>query len=528
MTNDNCCILEVLPHHHQIKASVGDNLLELLFENSILLRSDCGGKGVCGKCRIEIVQDGNSTSMTEACTCTIDTDMLIQIPESSRIKANCIRKTHTRFPASFAERFSPEKRSAVTPGLAIDLGTTTIAIYLCDTSTGFVLSSLAIKNPQSLYGDDVMSRICKISETVGKLTALQKLVTGAIEFGCRELLINNSLATDSIGPIAIVGNPTMIHILLGVDPRSIGVAPYLPLFYDAKSTNAVDIGMQLTGTMITTLPQMSGFLGGDILSAALAVDLASMPDGTLLIDLGTNGELLLKSANSYFGTSCATGPAFEGASLSCGMQAADGAIDRIWLEGSCKAAGYSLITSEGQESSPRGICGSGIISGIAAFTRGGILEKNGSFTKNAGISALQRSLENGRRYIIVPGKHGSQSEIAISQKDVRAVQLGKAALITGIEFLMKAAGIGAPKQILVAGAFGSHIAPLDLLTLGMIPAIELDHIKTVGNAAGTGAIMTLCDNRYVADAKKLAAKIKVIDLAADRDFQNDFIDNLHF
>lgn len=393
MTTTHRTIITLLPHNQQIKAIPGDNLLETLLENSVLLRSDCGGKGVCKKCMVELAHAEGDSPMTPACTYPVDSDVTIRIPESSLAPIHCVKKSHTDFPKSFGQRFVPDETSGVRPGIAIDLGTTTIAIYLCDISSGAVLSSLAIKNPQSLYGDDVMSRICVTSQDNTKLSTLQKLVTSSIEFGCRELLINSSLTPDTLEKMAIVGNPTMIHILLGVTPSSIGTSPYMPLFHESRVTKSENIGILFPEVTITTLPQMSGFLGGDILSAALAVDLENMPYGTLLIDLGTNGELLLKSENGYFGTSCATGPAFEGATLSCGIQASPGAIDRIWVEDPLTIAEYSLIQNNGKPLDPTGICGSGIISGIAALTKAGIIETSGAFTKDYEIPSLQQVLE---------------------------------------------------------------------------------------------------------------------------------------
>lgn len=529
MLNPDIPIVTILPQNQQINANSGETLLETLLENSIMVRSDCGGKGVCKKCMVELVGTSSKPTTTPACTYSVDSEITIRIPESSRAVIHCVTKSHTDFPKSFLQRVKAKNTDHIKPGIAIDLGTTTIALYLCDLSSRTVLSSLAIKNPQSLYGDDVMSRICTISQTKTKLTALQKLVTGSIEFGCRELLLNSSLEPNSLEDIAIVGNPTMIHILLGISPSTIGTSPYMPSFHESRFTNAGDVGIRLTQTTITTLPQMSGFLGGDILSAAIAVDLENMPNGTLLIDLGTNGELLLKSANGYFGTSCATGPAFEGATLSCGMQASPGAIDKIWVDNHPTTTKYSFIKHDEKPLDPTGICGSGIISGIAALTKAGIIEKNGSFTRSLPTPNLKDGNGNGRRYVLFHGKDNqSLGEVAISQKDVRSVQLGKAALITGIEFMMKAAGIDTPRQILIAGTFGSHIGVGDLLTLGMIPQIAVENIHTVGNSAGTGAIMTLCDQGYVSDAENLVEKINVIELATDSAFQKAFIDNLQF
>lgn len=531
MTEKKHYVLQILPQAITVQTNPGDNLLEILVDNHIMLRTDCGGKGVCGKCRIEILTDTQKQT-AESCTYTIESDLTIRIPETSLMSPNILSKAPVMLPKNFIESRSSQNKSVKHPGIAIDLGTTTIALYLCDTESGEILFSMSIKNPQALYGDDVMSRIGKIGENDEMLHKLQLLITSGIEWGVTKLAKNyaDTHFTELQLPnrFVVVGNPTMIHILLGISPWSIGISPYQPQFYSPKQVKAEDINLPFSSTTVHTLPQISGFLGGDILAAALGSELISEPAGTLLIDLGTNGELLLKGHEGYYGTSCATGPAFEGASLSYGMQAISGAIDKVTLQDSCSLPAYSIITQNGTETEiASGLCGSGVLSAVAALRKAGVIHKSGQFNQDSGSPCLQNSSDNGNRYILAHNTTESeQAEISISQKDIRAVQLGKSALITGIEFLLKEAGLEKPVKIIVAGAFGSHIEKDDLLSLGMIPDIDKESIVMAGNSAGAGAILSLCDSLYFDDAVRLAANITVVDLALNIDFQKRFVQNL--
>ena len=522
--------IELLPDGRKLKAKIGENVLESLMENHIFLRADCGGKGRCGKCRVETIDGGGQAVSREACTLTVEGNLRLRIPEESLLSAHIIDKAPANLPASFVVEHAKPRSADIVPGVAVDLGTTTIAVYLTDPERRSVLSSIAVKNPQALYGDDVMSRIGRIGDSEAKLHRLQQLVVKAIEWGIRALLAGTQLPAERLAKMVVVGNPAMIHILLGVSPQSIGMSPYAPQFYEARRTPAADLGFAVPRIMVETLPQSSGFLGGDILAAALATELIEQPPGTLLIDLGTNGELMLKGGKGVYATSCATGPAFEGATLSCGMQAIPGAIDQVSIPGLHAEPEYSVVKKAGGEPVlPSGLCGSGVISAISAMLRAGIIGESGLFDRSGQVRGLVESAENGRRYLIVPAdRTACGRDIAISQKDIRAVQLGKGALSTGILFLMRAAEITRLHRILIAGAFGSFLNKEDMINLGMIPAIDPRQIEMVGNSAGAGAIMTLCDDRYGSLVEAIAGELSVVDLAANSEFQNTFVHNLSF
>jgi len=512
--------IRLLPHGRQIEGKPGRNLMETLMDQSIFLRSDCGGKGVCKKCRIKIIPTKGDPVFKEACNLIVSEDISIEIPEISMLSSHIISKAPATLPTDFKKRFK-DATGVKTYGIAVDLGTTTIAIYLCNITKGKVVSSLAVKNPQALYGDDVMSRIGAIGQEGNNLDYLQKLVVRAIEWGIKELLTSLGLKEEVISKMVIVGNPTMIQILAGIDPKSIGVSPYIPAFYEARNIYSNDLGFKIKNFLIQLLPQISGFIGGDILGATMAVDLENQPEGTLLIDLGTNGELMLKGKDRFFATSCATGPAFEGASLSCGMQAIPGAINKVLIKNPDELPQYTIINpSSFSRLKPTGICGTGVISAVAQLVQRSIILPGGAFKKE---------FSKEKKYILVPKSSSADgSEVFISQKDIRSVQLGKAALITGIEFLLKKAGLKKAEKIIIAGAFGTFIDKTDMITLGMIPSIDPGKIEVAGNSAGAGAVMVLCEKNYLDKAIQMTKKIIVVDLACNQDFQDVFVQKLNF
>ena len=521
---NNSVVITILPHKRQIRAAKGTTLLEALIHYSIFLRTDCGGKGTCGKCRVEVVLPDQSVKSVRSCKFELETDVSIRIPETSMLSSHIMSKAQIFFPDGYPRKASAE--SADSFGVAVDLGTTTIAVYLCNMAKGTVLSSLAVKNPQALYGDDVMSRIGVIGQDGGNLKKLQAMVVKSIEWGISELASKDSPV--EINRVVVVGNPAMIHILAGVDPQPIGVSPYLPVFHEARAYDAKDLGFISVTCRVNFLPQVSGFIGGDILAAALAVDIKKLSPGSLLVDLGTNGELIFKGKDKLYATSCATGPAFEGASLACGMQAIPGAINRVSIKrvGVDKTRnGENTVTVEvssiqdegGPDVPAAGICGAGLLNAVARMCDHGIVEPDGRFA-------------GGEKEFVLVGEDPAtdRPSVYISQKDIRSVQLGKSALITGIEFLCEKAGFDMPKTILIAGAFGSHQDKKDLVRLGLLPDIGDEKIITMGNAAGSGAVMALCDDSYLDDAKAMAGNVEVVNLAVNMEFQERFIENLNF
>jgi uncharacterized 2Fe-2S/4Fe-4S cluster protein (DUF4445 family) len=527
----------------------GVKILEALINEGILLRADCGGKGRCGKCRIKILEtDENGISLPAqaetdavgkkdihagyrlACQAAISGNIAIDIPESSLLSPEVAQKgppmlpdplPAARIPSQFLDDY----------GIAVDLGTTTIAVYLCDFGANRVTGSTSMRNPQIIYGDDVMSRITAVYRKPDLLKQLQKMAVKAIEWGILYLCRSYRLDTGRLREMVVVGNSTMIHLFAGKDPTTIGIHPYTPLFTEEKTFSAGSIGFSFNpSTEIITLPLISGFLGSDILAAAVATNLESKENGTVLVDVGTNGEVMLRNGSGFSATSTATGPAFEGAAIRHGMHAISGAIDAVKINPETGAASCSVIQKDPKHpKKPAGICGSGVVSMVAELYRTGVILGDGRFNPKNFPAFFQTGNSGVREYIVMKGdKTLSGRPITFTQKDVRAIQLAKSALSAGIRLLCRESGREFPKKILVAGAFGSYIHAEDALAIGMFSDISPSNLVTVGNAAGAGAILALFDEAQREKALTLAMATKVLDLARHPDFQKTFIDMLSF
>jgi uncharacterized 2Fe-2S/4Fe-4S cluster protein (DUF4445 family) len=542
--------IQIIFNEQSYLAERGQTILEGLINNGLLLRSDCGGKGRCGKCQVKILnpdpvslsppgdseikilgQKGLSAGYRLACCATLLNDISLEIPASARLSASVLEKA----PPLLLEKHTLSKVSGDglknNYSLAVDLGTTTIAVYLCEPAAGKVIASIAMRNPQAIFGDDVMSRISVISSDPDLLGRLQRMAVKTIEWGAQALISSMKIAPDHIKTMKVVGNSTMIHIFVGQNPASIGVYPYEPQFVEEKQFAADSLGFSFNpGTEVHTLPLISGFIGADTVGATVAAELEENPVGTMLVDVGTNGEIMFLGKAGLVATSCATGPAFEGATIQHGMQAVPGAINTVKIDREKRNVSYSLIQKKpGNTQKPVGICGTGVISAVAELLRAGIILKDGAFNHETKYSNLQLDENNTAQFILVPPEKTADGRaIVLTQKDVRAIQLAKGAIRTGIELLCIETHIDLPGKILLAGAFGSYINPLDALTIGMLPDLPPEDIEGVGNAAGAGAILTLFEKRYAKKATELSRSTRVLDLSTHPDFQDTFINALSF
>lgn len=399
-------------------------------------------------------------------------------------------------------------------GLAMDIGTTTLAVYLCDLGTGRVLSAAAATNPQRRYGEDVIARIAAIRADEGSLAKQQVLAAATLNELIMSCLATADQEMNAVDDVTVVGNTTMEHILAGLNPGSIGLAPYHPVTCEPVVTSAGDVGLDLLrATPVYIFPVISGFLGGDILAALLADQSYERGHTTLLIDIGTNGELLLCNGPELWATSCATGPALEGAQISCGMRAAAGAVSRVYPD-PAKPGRMGLETVGNAD--PIGICGSGIIDALAVMRKLGITRENGRFNPDSpGVHCDDQSV--GRAFTL-PG-----SSLQITLKDVRQVQLAKAALRVGIETLCKHAGITRLDRTVLTGAFGTAFNWQSARDIGLlVSGDQHGEVANIPNLAGTGAIMALLNRHQRTEIETRAPDIHFLDLAAEPDFTTRF------
>ena len=450
------------------QAHSGKTLLQALREMGHLPDAPCGGNGSCGKCKVWL--DGSEVL---ACQTVVNRDMVVRLPK-------------VRTEVSMDEIPAVKADGKAKYALAYDVGTTTIVCSLLDGCTGEILRRAGCLNPQSAFGADVISRIQYVMDTGSdELTAA---VRTAME-GLRMQVADDK----EITMVSIVGNTAMHHLLLGFDPKPLTVPPYMP-----KQTEAIE----QEGVRI--LPNIAGFVGGDTVGCVLAAGFDRREKLTLLIDIGTNGEMVLGNKDHRITCSTAAGPAFEGAKISCGMRGAEGAVDHVWLENG--QLQWSVIGG----GEPLGLCGSGLLDLVACLLELEIISETG-----------RMACENYRL---------GDTKVILTQKDVREVQLAKAAIRAGVELMCRRFGISVEQieEVLLAGAFGNYLDPVSACAIGMIPPCLREKIKPIGNAAGTGAAMCAVSREAFERAKALAAQTEFLELASMAEFQDCFVDCLNF
>ncbi len=424
-------------------------------------------------------------------------------------------------------------------GLAVDVGTTTVVGYLSDLSTGRVVNTESMMNPQVPYGEDVMSRITYAMSNPDGLEIMQK----AILDGLNQIIRNVVSEIKDDGPepghaiddLTIVFNTAMHHIFLGLNPEYIGRSPFIPAVQDSLNIKARDIGIRINpAAYIHVLPIEAGFVGADNVGVLIAEEPYNQDEMVLVIDIGTNGELLLGNRNKIYSTSCATGPAFEGAQIKFGMRAAPGAIERVQIDSDTKDPLYKVIGKADwhthlEKVNAKGICGSGIIEVIAEMFKAGIVDKTGRFAKDITTSRVRKDTDGKPEYVLAWAEETSiGTDITVTQGDVRALQLAKAALYAGAKLMMGKLGITKLDKVILAGAFGSHISREASLTLGMFPDCSIENVYAVGNAAGDGARMTLLNKSKRIEAHERARWVEFVEIATEPAFEKQFMQAMHF
>jgi len=420
-----------------------------------------------------------------------------------------------------------------TYGAAIDVGSTTIAVHLCDLASGEVLASAGAMNPQIRFGEDLMSRVSYAMlnpEGSGQMTvAVRKAINKLLATTAEQA----GISIEDLLEITLVGNPIMHHLLLGLDPTPLGTAPFALATDHAVDIWASEIDIELhPNARAYLLPCIAGHVGADTAAVMLAETPWTSDEISLIIDVGTNAEIVLGNCDRLLAASSPTGPAFEGAQISGGQRAAPGAIERVridrdTLEPRFRVIGCELWSDEEGfeaaigEQGVTGICGSGIIEVIACMHQAGIIRQDGSINgEAAGRSDRVQASDRTFSYLL----HDGEPRIAIEQNDVRAIQLAKAALCAGARLLMDRMGVERVDRIRLAGAFGSHIDVKYAMVLGMIPDCDLDQVSSAGNAAGTGARIALLNRASRNEIEKRARLIEKVETAVDANFQQHFVD----
>ncbi len=463
----------------EIPFTQGETLLALLRKNGYELSANCGGNGTCNKCKVYLL-DGEKVTAVSSCKTLAKAGMRVVLPTLSG----------TGLITDAAVKTDGERGV----GLALDIGTTTLAFYFVDMQLGETLQKVSCLNPQSAFGADVISRVeYATNHGVNELTQVLKTrINDVIAAFTKEF-------QKPVKRLAVTGNTVMLHIFAGEEIASFGKYPFTPAFLESRTYGA-ELGYRAEEVLL--LPSISPFVGADITCGAIATRLTD--NGThLLVDLGTNGEMLLSHQGKLYATSVAAGPAFEGAGISCGMGGVNGAISQI------KQVNGSLSLTTVGNVPPQGICGSGLVDGVAYLLDQGVIDETGAF---------QTEEES---FAFAPN-------VSLTDKDVRAFQLAKSAVRAGIETLLKVAGTGQVDRLFVCGGMGFYLNQDSAVKVGLFPESMREKTVSAGNTAGLGAKACLLSQKARENACELAKKAEVVSLSTRADFTEAFMEHMFF
>ena len=477
----------------------GNKLLKELQENGFDIYSPCGGNGTCGKCMVYVKGEGEVTS----CIYPVTNDIEIILPEKREAIILVDQHEHT-----IEMPFNPGDTvglSSFPYGVAIDIGTTTLVFHLVNLITGAIIETRAAVNPQTKFGADVISRINFTATTLGGLEALQKEILAAINLQLDHFIEIVEITGNELVKICIAGNTTMLHFLLGVDPLPIALAPFTPAFVDQQILKGRELNLHChPEAEIKVLPSIAAYVGADIIAGIASVKPSSQYQNYLFLDIGTNGELALVTPETIWCCATAAGPAFEGANISCGMSAVEGAISVF------DADGYSVVGN----AAPAGLCGSGLIDVVAHLVENKLVQSDGLLSED---------------FVIVP-ETSETNRIVLTQQDIREVQLAKSAIMAGVKVLLKKALLAFDDldALFLAGGFGNYIDLASAIKIGMLPK-EMEH-KTIslGNTSGTGALLALKSVQFDQIIQDVRNRSCYVELSDDEDFVLDYVMNMDF
>ena len=551
--------IHFIPGDKTVSVADGTNLLEAARKADVFIAAPCDGSGTCGKCRVKIpaahhqylteaphdwlTQAERAEGWVLACQSTVHGDLQVEPEQCADDELKILSEgqavaveldtwiTKTFDAASTLTAVKAGGKLLVTEtsdttqalfGVAVDIGTTTLVVALIDLCDGREIAVASSLNPQARHAQDVLSRIKLGSQPEG-LQLLQGELIAELNRLIGEAAADASVPIRHIYEAVFSGNTTMLHLATGTNPASLGKYPYTPALQCGEQIRAADIGLAIAPNGQVYLPPiMSAYVGADITSGILAAKLAELGGVTLFVDIGTNGEMVLAANGQLTATSTAAGPAFEGMNIACGMRASRGAIEQVSLSGN-----YVEIKTIGN-APPVGLCGSGLLDVVGELAAHGGVDKNGRFQTNGSLP--DRAWKN--RFGLLDGKPVFRIAVPVylSQKDVRQVQLAKAAVRAGIELMLRANHLTAAQvdRVLIAGSFGFHLRTASLIHLGLLPCEFKDRVEFVGNTSKSGARAFLLNRRLRDELKQLAQRVRVLELANDPAFEKTFIQALSF
>jgi len=484
-----------------LKTDGMDYLQTILRDAGYDIYSPCGGNGTCGKCKVWIQGEGAVSS----CVFPVTKALEVIIPD--RKEAQILVDQH-KYTVKLPVQPGHQARLSNNPhGVAIDIGTTSLVFYLVDLITGAILETRTQENPQANYGADVISRINYTAQNEYGLEELQNALIHATNIHLNHFIELMGLRHNDIVKISIAGNTTMLHLLLGIDPLPIALAPFTPRFIERQEVNANDLKLNChPDAKIETLPGISAYVGADIVAGLASIAPQKEFKTYLFMDIGTNGELALVTGDKILCCATAAGPAFEGARITHGMTAVEGAIASYGEEG------YSVIG----DILPAGLCGSGLIDVIAFMVEHKLVNTEGLIEEEFIISKKDHS--------------GINEDIVINQQDLREVQLAKSAIAAGVNILMNKAGLTHDQldAVFLAGGFGNHINTQSAVTIGLLSPLFKDKIISLGNTSGTGALLSLKSVLFRDTMNQVISKTNHLELSEEEDFAMEFAMNMMF
>ena len=516
----------------------GDTIGTALARAGVPIDHPCGGRGRCGKC---LVLAAPAAEATEAEKKLLSPERLAegwrlscQSPAVEGMRVSYTDGRHgDRILVGGASKgshgFAPAEDGKYR--LGVDIGTTTVVVYLLDPSSGKITATASAGNSQAKYGADVISRIFAVDSDFANLKLLKDEIVGTVNGLIGEVVKKAGISTSQIGIVHAAGNTTMEHLFLGEDPRPIGRSPFIPPFLRADDRNAAKLGLALDGAVsVRLVPNISAFIGGDITAGLYHVGASRQKGVSLFIDIGTNSEMAICRDGEFYSCSAAAGPALEGAQISTGMRATEGAVEKAVFDGE------KLVVSTINDTPPAGLCGSGIIDLIAVLLDCGAILPNGKFAAAEHVRyedmarRLRRGAKNFREFVYCfKGERGAERELVLTQKDVREVQLAKSAIAVGEETLLEIIGadVSALDRVYLAGAFGNYIDCGNAIRMGILPKIP-EKIITLGNSAGLGVCESAFDPKADGEFRYIENHCKSLNLAALDDFQQKFLKHLNF
>ncbi len=485
-----------------INVPEGELLLDSLRSRGFMVYTPCGGIGSCGKCKVYIKNEGYVTS----CLHHVSRNLEIVLPEPSEAKILASQYKYSRL-----LQLNPGKSTdlSVNPfGVAIDIGTTTLVFHLMQLSTGSLLETRSVLNPQIKYGSDVISRINYSILYPGGLNTLQLEIIEIINIQFVHFIEKFQILPNDIVKVCVSGNTTMLHIFLGVNPASIAFAPFTPVFTEEKNLKAATLNLNCNPEgELKILPSFSAYIGADIVAGIASLSPLENISNFLFIDVGTNGEMAVVTPGKIFCTATAAGPAFEGANIEHGMGALAGAISFYDSPDSYQTIG---------EEKALGICGSGLIDLVASLLKTGIIRDDGYMAGN---------------FIIVPFQQsGTSNDIYLTPNDIRELQLAKSAISAGINILIQKAGLSFKDldALYLAGGFGNYIRTESAVAIGLIPEELANKVIAVGNTSGTGSMLSLKSVNFDTIIQNILSRMDYLDLSDNENFVLEFAINMPF